>query len=102
MDRGRRATLEERIAIVKYTLDHCNDYREAAKHFNVSYPQVYTWVRKYRQTCKYNIKGSNFNILLLFKYLTVRFFDCMLITSIRVYEHTFLNASKITALTNLF
>ncbi|MCG0571929.1 helix-turn-helix domain-containing protein [Lactiplantibacillus plantarum] len=49
MDRGRRATLEERIAIVKYTLDHCNDYREAAKHFNVSYPQVYTWVRKYRQ-----------------------------------------------------
>ena len=42
MDRGRRATLEERIAIVKYTLDHCNDYREAAKHFNVSYPQVYT------------------------------------------------------------
>lgn len=49
MDRGRRVTLEERIAIVKYTLDHANDYQEAPKHFNVSYPQVYTWVRKYRQ-----------------------------------------------------
>ncbi|BBM20810.1 ISSag6 transposase [Lactiplantibacillus plantarum] len=39
MDRGRRVTLEERIAIVKYTLDHANDYQEAAKHFNVSYPK---------------------------------------------------------------
>lgn len=50
MERGRRATLEERIAIVKYTLAHENNYQQAADKFNVSYPQVYTWVRKYRQS----------------------------------------------------
>ena len=50
MERGRRATYEERIEIVKYTLAHQNNYQEAADKFNVSYPQVYTWVRKYRLT----------------------------------------------------
>ncbi len=50
MERGRRATLEERIAIVKYTLAHENNYQQAADQSNVPYPQVYTWVRKYRQS----------------------------------------------------
>lgn len=50
MERGRRATLEERIEIVNYTLAHDNNYQQAAEKFNVSYPQVYTWVRKYRQS----------------------------------------------------
>lgn len=52
--------------------------------------------------CKYNIKGFNFNILFLFKYLMVRFFDCMLIILIWVYEYMFLNVSKIIVLINLF
>ncbi|VDG17772.1 helix-turn-helix domain-containing protein [Lactiplantibacillus mudanjiangensis] len=49
MQRGRRATYEERLAIVDYTLTHANNYQEAADKFNVSYPQVYTWVRKFKQ-----------------------------------------------------
>ncbi|MFB9769946.1 helix-turn-helix domain-containing protein [Lactiplantibacillus modestisalitolerans] len=50
MGRGRRATYEERLEIVKFTLAHQNNYRLAASQFNVSYPQVYTWVRKYRES----------------------------------------------------
>jgi len=49
MQRGRRATYEERLEIVNYTLTHEDNYQQAADKFNVSYPQVYTWVRKFRE-----------------------------------------------------
>lgn len=47
MTKGRKTTYEERIEIVKYCIEHQNDYAETAQHFQVSYQQVYSWVIKY-------------------------------------------------------
>ncbi len=44
----RKTTLEERIAIVEYCIENNNNYVLAAKEFNVSYGQVYSWVQKYK------------------------------------------------------
>lgn len=47
MTKGRKTTYEERIEIVKYCIEHQNNYAETAKHFQVSYQQVYSWMTKY-------------------------------------------------------
>ena len=49
MKQGRETTLEERIAIVKDCLENGNNYGETAIKFNVSYQQVYNWVKKYKE-----------------------------------------------------
>jgi transposase-like protein len=43
----RKTTLEERREITEYCISHDKDYKGTAAHFDVSYSQVYTWVRKY-------------------------------------------------------
>ena len=43
----RKTTHEERKEIVEYCLSHEKDYKNTAAHYNVSYSQVYTWVKKY-------------------------------------------------------
>lgn len=43
----RKTTLKERIRIVEYCISHSNDYASAAKKFNCSYGQIYSWVKKY-------------------------------------------------------
>ena len=43
----RKTTIEERIKIVKYCIEHNRNYKETAVNFKVSYDQVYSWVRKY-------------------------------------------------------
>ncbi len=43
----RKTTIEEREEIVQYCLDHGKDYINSATLFNVSYYQVYSWVRKF-------------------------------------------------------
>ena len=43
----RKTTLEERIQIVEYCIANANDYSAAAKTYNCSYWQVYSWVKKY-------------------------------------------------------
>ena len=43
----RTTTIEERIEIVKYCMDHNRDYKGTAAYFSVSYSQVYSWVKKY-------------------------------------------------------
>ena len=43
----RKTTIEERKEIVKYCLSHNRDYKGTASLFEVSYSQVYSWVRKY-------------------------------------------------------
>lgn len=48
MKNGRKTTFEERIEIVKYTLSHELDYQKATEKYDVSYSQVYAWVRKYQ------------------------------------------------------
>lgn len=49
MTKGRKTTIEERQEIVKYCKEHDNEYKLAAEHFNVSYVQVYQWVKKYEE-----------------------------------------------------
>ena len=44
---GRRTTLEERREIVAYCLKHNHDYKGTADIYEVSYSQVYSWVKKY-------------------------------------------------------
>jgi len=47
MTKGRSTTWQERIDIVLYCLANGQDYTNTAKQFQVSYQQVYGWVRKY-------------------------------------------------------
>ena len=47
MTKSRKTTFEERIEIVQYCLDHDKEYKLAAEEFDVSYAQVYQWVKKY-------------------------------------------------------
>jgi len=47
MTKGRKTTLDERKQIVHYCLENGKDFQKAAETFQVSYQQVYQWVRKY-------------------------------------------------------
>nr|WP_225435980.1 helix-turn-helix domain-containing protein [Ligilactobacillus agilis] len=44
---SRKTTLAERLEIVNWTIDNHYNYNLAVEHFNVSYTQVYSWVRKF-------------------------------------------------------
>ena len=46
-DARRKTTIEERKEIVKYCIEHGRDYKGTASVYNVSYSQVYSWVKKY-------------------------------------------------------
>jgi transposase-like protein len=46
-NKPRKTTREERIRIVEYCIASANNYALAAKEFNCSYGQVYSWVKKY-------------------------------------------------------
>ena len=43
----RKTSLSERKEIVEYCLSHGKNYKDAAARYDVSYSQVYDWVRKY-------------------------------------------------------
>jgi transposase len=47
MTKGRSTTWQERIDIVLYCMANQNDYRKTADQFQVSYHQVYQWLKKY-------------------------------------------------------
>jgi transposase len=49
MTTGRKTTYDERIEIVKYCIEHQNNYAETAQKYQVSYQQVYTWTNKYEK-----------------------------------------------------
>jgi transposase-like protein len=49
MTNGRKTTCEERVEIVKYCIEHQNNYAETAQKYQVSYQQVYTWTSKYEK-----------------------------------------------------
>lgn len=46
----RKTTKEERIEIVNYCLEHDHDYKNTAEVYEVSYSQVYDWVRKFEES----------------------------------------------------
>ena len=56
MTKGRATTLEERIEIVRYCIEQGKDYGAAIERYQVSYHQVYAWVRKYE---KLGVAGLN-------------------------------------------
>jgi len=43
----KKTTVEERKEIVKYCLDNNKNYKTTALRYDVSYSQVYSWVKKY-------------------------------------------------------
>ena len=45
----KKTTKEERQEIVTYCLEHGKDYKGAAAKYEVSYSQVYQWVRHYEE-----------------------------------------------------
>lgn len=49
MNKGRKTTYEERMEIVSFCIANADDCKLAADKFNVSYQQVYSWIKKYRE-----------------------------------------------------
>lgn len=49
MTRGRKTTKEERAEIVAYCIEHGKDYSLTIQAYQVSYQQIYSWVKKYEQ-----------------------------------------------------
>lgn len=49
MTKGRKTTYEERIEIVSFCIANANDYNLTSDKYKVSYQQVYTWVKKYKE-----------------------------------------------------
>lgn len=49
MTNGRKTTYDERVEIVKYCIEHQNNYAETAE-YQVSYQQVYTWTINMKKT----------------------------------------------------
>lgn len=49
MAKGRNTTLEERIEIVSYCIANNKDYGKTIERYDVSYQQIYGWVRKYEK-----------------------------------------------------
>ena len=43
----RKTTIEERKEIVEYCINHNRNYKDTASIYDVSYSQVYSWVKKY-------------------------------------------------------
>ena len=48
-DARRKTTLSERKEIAEYCISHGKDYKGTAALYDVSYSQVYTWVKKYAE-----------------------------------------------------
>lgn len=51
-DAKRKTTIEERKEIVEYCLNHNHNYKGTASIYDVSYSQVYSWMKKYDDTGK--------------------------------------------------
>ena len=49
MKQGQETTQEERIIIAKDCLENGSNYGETSIKYNVSYQQVYTWVKKFSE-----------------------------------------------------
>ena len=49
MKDGRKTTQLERIEIAQWTIANEYNYVEATRHFQISYGQVYAWVKKFKQ-----------------------------------------------------
>lgn len=50
MTSGRKTTLEERVEIVEFCISNGKDYKATIEKYNISYQQIYGWVRKYEES----------------------------------------------------
>lgn len=58
MTKGRSTTWKERIEAVLYCIENNNDYQKAAETFEVSYQQIYQWVKKYENGGNEGLKDN--------------------------------------------
>ncbi len=49
MTKGRKTTQEERMEIVAFCIAHSKNYGLTIETYNVSYSQIYSWVKKYEE-----------------------------------------------------
>ena len=49
MTKGRKTTYNERVEIVAFCIENNDNYQLTSNKYKVSYQQVYTWVRKYKE-----------------------------------------------------
>ena len=49
MTKGRKTTQTERAEIVAFCIEHNKDYGLTVEKYQVSYQQIYAWVRKYEE-----------------------------------------------------
>ncbi len=49
MTKGRKTTYEERMEIVAFCIENNNNYQMTSVRFQVSYQQVFAWVKKYKE-----------------------------------------------------
>lgn len=49
MTKGRKTTQEERAEIVAFCIEHGKDYGLTVEKYEISYQQIYSWVKKYEE-----------------------------------------------------
>lgn len=49
MTKGRKTTYAERVEIVAFCIENNDNYQLTSDKYKVSYQQVYTWVKKYKE-----------------------------------------------------
>lgn len=50
MRTGRATTQKERIEMVSYCIEHGTDYALVVEKYGVSYSQIYSWVKKFKES----------------------------------------------------
>ena len=56
MAKTRKVTFEEKLKIVRWTIEHEHQYKLAAEKFETSYTQVYNWIKKYKDDGEEGLK----------------------------------------------
>lgn len=56
--KNRQVTLEEKIDIVRWTIENNNDYKGAALRYTVPYYSVFKWVKKYNESGEEGLKDN--------------------------------------------
>ena len=56
--KNRQVTLEEKIDIVRWTIENNNDYKGAALRYTVPYHSVFKWVKKYNESGEEGLKDN--------------------------------------------
>lgn len=58
MTKGRKTTYTERVEIVAFCIENNDNYQLTSDKYKVSYQQVYTWVRKYKENGYESLKDN--------------------------------------------